>query len=278
SMMSRLFRNHPQLRFKRPYHELIDDSAIALQAQEPHWKIGALEPVAIFHDGYTVEQIHGQQKYDRAQRIMAKALKADPGDAYLCSKLGALYVDNNQPEQGIQYLRQGLESQPTEPAIIYELHYHLGHYYEVIGQPVQAQEQYQRALTTELPMLLKVGACNNLANLKQAQGDFAGAKELYESFVLAAPMVAIAHNNLGLMLRGLGDLEGAIASYQTAIECQPDYAEAHQNLGVALLKMGQVDASVQAFQEAIALHEQSNPDEADRLRTALQEMGLVPVH
>ncbi|MGF1600935.1 MAG: tetratricopeptide repeat protein [Thermosynechococcaceae cyanobacterium] len=278
SMMSRLFRNHPQLRFKRPYHELIDDSAIALQAQDPRWQIGALEPVAIFHDGYTAEQIHRQQKYERAQRIMAKALQADPDDAYLCSKLGALYIDTDQPEQGIQYLRQGLESQPKEAAVLYELHYHLGHYYEAIGQPAQAQKQYQRALATELPMLLKVGACNNLANLKQAQGDLVGAKQLYEALILAAPTVAIAHNNLGLMLRGLGDLEGAISAYRKAIEHQPTYAEAHQNLGVALLKIGQVEASVQAFQVAITLHEESNLAEANRLRTTLQEMGLIPAH
>jgi tetratricopeptide (TPR) repeat protein len=275
SMVSRLFRHHPGLRFQRPYHEWIDDSAIALQAQEPHWHIGALDDVAILHTGYSAEHINQQQKYERAQRIMAKALAMEPGDAYLCSKLGALYIENHQPQKGVQYLWQGLQAQPTEPPILYELYYHLGHYYEAIGQTIQAQMQYQAALAIELPMRLKIGACNNLANLKQAQGDLEGAKSLYESLIAADPTLAIAHHNLGLMLRSLGDLEGAIASYQRAIDHQPNYAEAYQNLGVALLKQGQIDASLKAFQQAIILHESSNPAEANRLRQTLQEMGLI---
>lgn len=275
SMVSRLFRNHPQLKFERPYHELIDDSAIALQSREPHWRIGCLEPVAILHDGYTTEQIDQQQKVDRAQRIMEKALAVKPDDAYLCSKLGALYIDTQQPQKGLQLLLQGLETQPTEPSILYELHFHLGHYYDAVGQAVPAQEHYRQALEADIPMLAKIGACNNLASLKQIQGDLGAAKRLYESMLSAQPSLAIAHNNLGLTLRTMGDLEGAIAAYQQAIQHQPDYAEAHQNLGVALLKIGQVNASLQAFQQAIALHQRSNPDEAKRLQQTLQDMGLL---
>ncbi len=275
SMVSRLFRNHPQLRFKRAYHELIDDSAIALQAQEPYWRFGALDDIAIVHQGYSAEQIDQQQKFERAQRIMEKAIAVDPSDAYLCSKLGALYVESGQPEKGIPYLQQGLESQPTESAVIYELHYHLGRYYDAVGQASHAQQEYQQALATDLPIQLKIGACNNLANLKQAQGDLEGAKNLYTSLVVAEPTLAIVHNNLGLTLRAMGDLEGAIVSYQQAIQHQPNYAEAHQNLGVAFLKSGQVDNSLKSFQKAIALHQTSNPIEARRLRNTLQEMGLI---
>ena len=39
SAVSRLFRNHPAIKFSRPYHETSDDSVLALLKQEPHWKI-----------------------------------------------------------------------------------------------------------------------------------------------------------------------------------------------------------------------------------------------
>lgn len=276
TMMSRLFRNHPKIKFHRPYHELIDDSVVALQVQEPHWQIGCLEPIAIRHEGYTAERIDQQQKTQRAQRIMKQALASDPDDAYLCSKLGALYAENHQLDKGMDLLQQGLKLQPPEPAVIYELHYHLGHAYELRGERSLAQEQYQQALAIDLPLLLKIGACNNLANLLQTQGDLEGARQLYTSMIAVQPTLAVAHNNLGLTLRAMGNLGDAIASYQRAIQHQPDYAEAHQNLGVALLKMGKIDASQTAFQQAIKLHEASqNMAEAQRLRQTLKELGLL---
>jgi tetratricopeptide (TPR) repeat protein len=274
--MSRLFRNHPQIQFHRPYHELIDDSVVALQAQEPHWQIGCLEPVAILHEGYTVERINQQQKAQRAQQIMERVLANNPNDAYLCSKLGALYVENHQFHQGLDLLLHGLDLQPPETSVLYELNYHLGHYYEALGEGTKAQEHYQQALATDLPLLLKIGACNNLANLLQTQGDLEGARQLYESLITAQPNLAIAHNNLGLTLRAMGKLGEAISSYRQAIHYQPDYAEAYQNLGVALFKMGQISDSQQAFQQAIKHHEAStNLAAAHRLRQTLKELGLM---
>ena len=276
TLMSRLFRHHPQLRFHRPYHELIDDSVVALQAQEPHWQVGRIDSVAIRHEGYTAERIAHQQKVQRAQRIMEKALATEPDDAYLCSKLGALYLENHHPDQGMALLLRGIDLQPQEPSVVYELHYHLGHAYEGLGQRDKARAQYQQALDIALPLLLKIGACNNLANLLQTQGDLEGARQLYESMIEAQPTLAIAHNNLGLTLRAMGHFGDAIASYQHAIHHQPDYAEAHQNLGVAHLKLGQIDASQNAFQQAIKLYEKSqNFSEANRLRQSLREMGLL---
>ncbi|MDW8115091.1 MAG: glycosyltransferase family 2 protein [Geminocystis sp.] len=53
SLVSRLFRRHPQIYFSRPYHALIDDSVIALLERENHWRIVDLtEEVAIYHYGY----------------------------------------------------------------------------------------------------------------------------------------------------------------------------------------------------------------------------------
>lgn len=40
SMVSRLFRRHPDIRFSRPYHAMIDDSVSQILISEPNWQIG----------------------------------------------------------------------------------------------------------------------------------------------------------------------------------------------------------------------------------------------
>lgn len=67
SLVSRLFRNHPEVKFTRPYHSIVDDSVAQLLKKEPHWKVIDLTPVAIVHYGYTPEAISSLDKYNRAR-------------------------------------------------------------------------------------------------------------------------------------------------------------------------------------------------------------------
>jgi tetratricopeptide (TPR) repeat protein len=78
-----------------------------------------------------------------------------------------------------------------------------------------------------------------------------------------------------MALKALGQLEPAIAAYRRAIQLKPDYADAHQNLGVVFLKLGKVPESLAAFKSAIALHETHTPQEAQRLRQGLRNMGFL---
>ena len=277
TLISRLFRRHPKIQFSRPYHELVDDSIVAIQAQEPHWQVGYLPTVAIHHDGYQPHQIALRDKQHRGQRIMERYLEHHPQDAYLCSKLGALYLNLDQIPKGIALLQRGLDTEPTDAAVVYELHYHLANAMSKLGHRSQAQTHYRAALQQPLPDRLKLGAYNNWASLQKEQGDLEGACQLYKQILAIQPDLAIAHNNLGLTLKATGDLTASIAAYQRAIQLQPNYAEAHQNLGVALLKRGNLKGSLAAFQTAIALHEQQqNPQEANRLRQGLNELGFRP--
>ncbi|WP_299410159.1 glycosyltransferase [Acaryochloris sp. IP29b_bin.148] len=278
SLLSRLFRHHPQIKFQRPYHELIDDSVLALQAQDPHWQVGHLPAVAIEHFGYQEDAIATRHKHQRACQIMSAALAADPDDAYLCSKLGALYVEMGQVEQGLALLQTGLGLHPPEPAIRYELHYHLGYTYTQQGQVALALRQYQQAVQQDLPDLLKLGAYNNWANLLKQVGQFPAACQQYQRVIAIQPELALGYYNLGLTRRAMGDLEGAISAYQQAIQKQPDYAEAYQNLGVAFYKQGQLQASQQAFTQAIVLYrQQDNVAAAEQLQQGMTDLGLPHV-
>ncbi|OLP17763.1 glycosyltransferase [Leptolyngbya sp. 'hensonii'] len=273
SLVSRLFRNRPDLRFSRPYHETVDDSVLAIVQAEPGWQIADLAQVAILHDGYQEQAIASRDKVNRAQRILEKALIKQPHDAYLCSKLGALYLESGTPQRGLKLLQRGLAS-AVEPPLLYELYYHLGIAWSQLKDAVQAEVHYRLALQQPILAILTLGARINLGNLLLERGATDEARKTYESVIAIDPNLAIAHYNLGLTLKALGQFPAAIAAYRETIRLQPDYAEAHQNLGVALLKTGNIPESLVAFQQAITLHEQQHSPEADRLRQGLAGMGF----
>lgn len=274
SLISRLFRNHPDIYFSRPYHALVDDSVSLILSREPQWRVGYLPEVAILHEGYQKGAIAQRDKFSKATQAMEGFLASHPTDPYVCSKLGALYVQTGSVAQGIELLERGLTTDAVNAQIVYELRYHLGIAYTRLQHPEQALAHYQAATQVNIYPMLKLGAYNNLGNLRRSTGDLAGAKMTYEMAVQIDPNFAAGHYNLGMILKAMGRLNDAIAAYQQAIELNPIYAEAYQNLGVVLLKLGRVPESLAAFGTAIALHEQHNPDEARRLRQGLKEMGF----
>ena len=274
SQVSRLFRNHPEIRFSRPYHAMVDDSVAQLLEREPQWQVVSLPNVAILHYGYQPEAIASRDKYHRGQQAMEAFLAEHPDDPYGCSKLGALYIALGELGKGIELLERGLQAKQIDVPVLFELHYHLGNAYTRLKDPHSAGEHYQAAIKQQILPQLKIGAYNNLGNLQFSAGDLNQARTNYETTVKIDPGFAAGYNNLGMTLKGMGLLEEAIASYQQAVKLKPDYADAHQNLGVALLKKGKVQQSLSAFGKAIALHETHNPTEAQRLRQGLQDMGF----
>ncbi|MBD2606433.1 tetratricopeptide repeat protein [Scytonema hofmannii FACHB-248] len=275
SMVSRLFKNHPDISFSRPYHALVDDSISVILAKEPDWQVGYLPEVAILHEGYQKNAIAQQNKYAKAQAAMESFLVNHPDDPYVCSKLGALYVQTGKIAEGFELLIKGVASKQLNDDILYELYYHLGIAYSRLQNPKQAIAHYSAAIKLHIYPMLKLGAYNNLGNLLKAEGDLKNAKTAYETALRIDPSFAAGHYNLGMTFKALGLLNEAIASYTQAIKLNPNYAEAYQNLGVAWLKLGNVQDSLSAFGKAIVLHEKYNPDEAKRLRHSLQEMKLI---
>ena len=275
SLVSRLFRNRPDIRFSRPYHAMVDDSVTEILKREPKWKIAALPDVAIWHSGYHKDAIVSKSKFQKAQAAMERYIAYYPNDAYACSKLGALYVEGGQIQRGINLLTKGLTAVAIDDSILYELNYHLGIAYRQQQQFAKAKEHYQAAINTDIFPPLKLGAYNNLGNLLKDEGDLANAEKAYKAALKIDPNFAVGHYNLGLTLKAGGNLADAIAYYRQAIKINPEHAEAHQNLAVALLKIGKMPESLAEFKRAIALHEQRRPFEAERLRRGLRELGLI---
>ncbi len=276
SLVSRLFRNHPDIRFSRPYHALVDDSVSEILTKEPHLQVGYLEGVAILHTGYQKSAIAQQDKLTKAQAAMEEFLASHPNDPYVCSKLGALYVETGKTVEGIKLLALGVASCEEEYETLYELYYHLGIAYSRLQNYKNAIAHYDAAVKLPIYPILKLGAYNNLGNLLKATGDLNGAKTAYEATIKIDSNFVPGYYNLGMTLKAMNSFKDAILAYRKAIELNPTYAEAYQNLGVLLLKLGYVQDSLMTFKAAIALHEQQkNPEEAKRLRQGLEEMGLI---
>lgn len=274
SLVSRLFRKHPEVYFSRPYHAMIDDSVSLLLQKEPQWQIASLSDVAILHYGYEPGAIASRNKFQTAKTTMEGYLKQHPNDPYVCNKLGALYLEIGEISQGIELLQRGLTAHSIDAGVLYELHYHLGIAYESLQQLNLAGSHYKTA--TKLPILpgLKLGAWINLGNVLKATNQLKEAQKAYATAIEIDPGFAVGYYNLGMLLKQMGRFTDAIALYQQAIKLNPNYAEAYQNLGVVFLKIGNVSESLIAFQRAIKLHQTNNPSEAARLRQGLKEMGL----
>ncbi|MHC5725904.1 MAG: glycosyltransferase, partial [Nostoc sp.] len=211
SLVSRLFRNHPDIHFDRPYHALVDDSVSAILIKEPHWQVGYLPGVALLHTGYQKSAIAQNNKYAKAATAMSGFLATHPDDPYVCSKLGALYVETGKISQGMELLRRGITAAEENYDILYELHYHLGIAYSRLQKSPQAISHYQAAIKLPIYPMLKLGAYNNLGNLLKAAGDFNGAKTAYATTLKIDPTFVVGHYNLAMIFKALGLFTDAIA-------------------------------------------------------------------
>jgi tetratricopeptide (TPR) repeat protein len=274
TLVSRFFRNHAAIQFRRAYHETVDDSVTAIIGQEPGWQVLTWPEVAVHHYGYSPDAIHQKSKFERAQAIMEGYLKHHPEDPYILNKLGALYIQQQDWATGSALLIRGLAHSDGDPITTYELHYHLGIVYRQQQQLEKAAHQYQIALQQPILEQLKVGAQLNYGSLLKAQGQLAEAIKAFEQAVAIDPSNVTAHYNLGVAHRARGYLEPAIAAYQQAIKLQPNYAEAYQNLGVALFKLGKLPESLNAFNQALGLYRTTDPEAASRLSQQLKQLGL----
>ncbi|WP_413406262.1 MULTISPECIES: glycosyltransferase [unclassified Synechococcus] len=276
SNVSRLFRRHPQLRWSKPYHSMIDESVDALLKEEPGWRIANCTEPALLHEGYRPDLLAGSDKADRLRQSMESWLKDQPNDPYACAKLGALEVSDGNRDRGLSLLRHGLEQLPTgdgNSAERYELLLNLG-----IALACEDSEAavkcYREALEQPLETRLSLGARLNLAALLMQRNELEEAIQLTTTACQRAPEVALAWYNLGLMERRRGDLLAAIKAYERSLSVNPSHAESHQNLAVAKLMGGDIDGARTGFRQAIALlRAQERQGEATALHA--QVHGLV---
>ena len=277
SLVSRLFRRHPDIRFERPYHAMVDDSVERLLLREPHWQIHDLHTPAIAHEGYRPEEIAGQGKAARARRAMERYHAQHPEDPYVCSKLGALLQSLGETTEAESMLQTGLRSVDNSPAsahLRHELYYHLGLLYRARNEWDKARRNYRMALEQGLDPRLTVGAAFNLAALDQQEGRIDEAIHSFNQVLKLVPDLAQAHVNLGLAHRAKGHDQRAKSHYLQALQIDPNHADAHRNLGVLQLHEGRTNKAMRCFTKALDCYKRQSPEEAVRFRNLLNQSGI----
>lgn len=279
SAVSRLFRRHPDLRWSRPYHAMVDDSVADLLGREPHWRLALCPEPALLHSGYRPAALADGRKARALRRAMELDLRQHPDNPYACAKLGALLVEQGERPQGIRLLERGLAHCPAEAAPErYELLLHLALARSAEQPPSVAIDLYRQALALPLDGRVSLGARLNLAQLllessREGAGSLEEAAALCREAVRLAPAIAHGWNLLGLVERRRGAIAAAITAYQRSLELDPLQSGTQQNLAVALLLAGDIPACRSAFRQAIALLDaQGKPEEARALERQAASM------
>jgi glycosyltransferase involved in cell wall biosynthesis len=278
SLTSRLFRKHPQVTFTRPYHSIIDDNVAILLKKEPDWKIVDLPDIAILHYGYTQDKIDSLDKFARARKAMEGFYKEHPHDPYVCSKLGALYLQVGRQKEGFKLLKHGLKCHGSNTHILYELYYHLGNYYYSVDEFKKSADHFLKAIGQPILPQLKLGAYNNFGGLLYEAEKYETALTVFEKTVEIDPSYADGYYNLGLVLKQLHRLPESIKAYKKALKLSPNNIAIYQNLGVAYITFGSYNEAIEIWQKGLELlKDQGDVSRAEILQETLKALGASPL-
>jgi tetratricopeptide (TPR) repeat protein/predicted Ser/Thr protein kinase len=172
----------------------------------------------------------------------------------------------------------------------------LGHLAVDAGEPAEARQQYQQALTL-LESLVGVDhpqyatILNNLAMTEGTLGDHDRERQLFERSIAIQqvtlgpdhPKIAFALNNLGTALAGAGLLEQAKQHYTRALTIRertlgPDHSEVAEtltNLASTQFLLGELDQVEPLFTRALAIKEKALGPDHPGLAETLNNFGYV---
>ncbi|KAJ3724837.1 hypothetical protein C8R42DRAFT_662730 [Lentinula raphanica] len=116
-----------------------------------------------------------------------------------------------------------------------------------------------------------------LGVLYYTNGEYALAKDCFESALSQRPRDYLLWNRLGSALSNGNKPEEALGVYREALQLRPTYTRAIYNVGVACLNIGAHKEAAEHFLSALALQEQSSGETSDQLwftlRRALVSMN-----
>lgn len=115
----RFFRNHPGIRYSRPYHEGVEESVHGLMTEESRWQMHREKNVTIRHYGYEASRLSEKRK--RGVSIMKAYVKNNPQDWHTLTMLGSACGGLGDYDEAEVYLRRALELNPDHAVANYSL-------------------------------------------------------------------------------------------------------------------------------------------------------------
>lgn len=259
----RLFRNHPQIRFKGIIHEQVVDSILNLGL-----KIANTDIVFI-HTGYNLDEDLQNQKHTRNLSLLLKALESEPNNLYLLNHIAKTYISLGNKHEAVKYFLDVIENSKSVGIYTIEAYNYLSQIYFEDKQYDLAIEYATKSLTNvpnqQLPLFI-------IADCYLAQGEndkaYFAFKDLIENFQdtdLKAKVVGQyiipkekIYFKMGEALTNLGIFDDAIKNYEMGLKFNPVDIFCLLGIVKATIKSKQMDLAKQFFEQVKKIH-QNNP-------------------
>ena len=191
-------------------------------------------------------------KAGAAYGLLEQALKMNPASPQVMSNLGMTLAALNRDEEALAILDRAIALMPAQVEAIINR----GNVLIKLNRPADALAAFEQAaaLAPGLP-----GALFNRGNALAALGRFAEALAQYDAVLAVMPAHPEAHVNRGNALSALGRAAEAVAAYERALAIRPDYLKALIGRGAALQALNRHREALADFQRAVVI----DKDDAD---------------
>jgi tetratricopeptide (TPR) repeat protein len=233
----RLFRNHPDIRWKYRVHEQISPAILRLG----HPLRGT--DVVMEHAGYEDPQVR-RRKLERNARLLELDLQDRPDDAFVLFNLGTAYEELGRTDQAIRLLRQSLRLSPPEYSTVRDTYAALLQCHRRLGQRNEAWsvcQEGRRRFPDDVALRFWQG------QLLRDQGDLAGAAQCLLELMHTEPAGNLgatdaglrrhlAPHTLGLVYWEQGRVREAEEQWKALVGAYPAYRASWQMLAEVYLR------------------------------------------
>ncbi|MGQ9747557.1 MAG: tetratricopeptide repeat protein [Candidatus Caldatribacteriaceae bacterium] len=287
--LTRVFRNHPAVRFRNRIHETVNASV-----QEIGGKISRLHYITVFHRGYEHIGKTFQKVNDRNFKILLSEYQENPDDLRVVSYLGATYLGQGKvaeakelflqvfhrakrenlkqflvfaslelaqinlsegnTEEAVTLLQESMEEDPYFP----DAYYWLGRVFYKTGHYEKSLENFQKSLEVDYRKSFSPIAFTfmNQVDLYFRMADCAdrlGKENLVQEYFLKLRELtqndANAFHDLGVTMLEVGCLKEAEECFRSALHINPFHPEAWVRLVSLLLQQGRIEETKRILEE-----------------------------
>lgn len=182
-----------------------------------------------------------------ARQYAMQARELAPDNSRVAMVLGNILAEGRQPEEAIEFYREGLSERPGDP----ELHYNL-------ALSLLRQENYNEAIS-EFRNAIDAAEVGRIAARSHAylgqiyfgRENFEMAADELEKAVTLAPDNATFLYNLGMAYLRLNRSQDALRNFERSLETGSSENRVYRRLAEAFLQMDQPSLAIQALRRAI---------------------------
>ncbi len=189
------------------------------------------------------ETLYLSGKREKMLKVLKKAAGEYPKSSRLAAKYGEMLLEQDKPEQALEYLKRGLKGTSDHHLLTL-----IGMAYLQTGNIIEAEKSFLEALAKKeeyIPALYNIGL------LYSSKGDIQHAAAMYERVIRLEREKPPVRYNLGNMYFQLGRYHDAIEAYRPIKNDIPLLADTLNNTGMAYVFLKEYDKAARAFAYAL---------------------------